>query len=147
MALLARYPDLYEYEEVLNQKCSDISISTLAKQIIKWRDLAPYFGTTRAEVEAIERDGVDENDKRRKLLYGWVTKYGDTATYCNLILTYLEAGYVEMADDVYTFIKGDILLYILINSLHIMCTGKKVQKREIPSNTAERKKKGKQVYQ
>lgn len=90
----------------LRHKCSEYSVAVLAKKIAKWRDLAFHFDMTAANAEAIEHDGVDEEDKRRKLLLRWIAKYGDEATYYNLINKLLRADEVQMADDVCHHVKG-----------------------------------------
>ena len=78
----------------------------MAGKIVDWKALAPHLGMSDAHVVAIERDGVDENDKRRKLLQRWLCHNGPDATYYKLVEAFIGAEDKNTADEICRHLAG-----------------------------------------
>ena len=78
-------------DEMLQKKCSKnhiVEISTF----IAWDKVGPRLKEiNRDDITGIDKDGHDEGDKRSKLLYLWVERNGEDATYDQMITAMLGA--------------------------------------------------------
>ena len=78
---------------VSDERCSYAHIVKISEEIDNWEELAPYFGLTEAEQQAIRVDHSHQQKiQRRKMLWKWVKKQGDKATYCELKRVFEMAG-------------------------------------------------------
>ena len=78
---------------VLGVRCSSAHIAKLSEHIEDWEELAPYFGLTEAEQQEIRAShALQYKVQKRKMLWKWVRKLGEKATYCELIKVLEEAG-------------------------------------------------------
>ena len=77
----------------LDVKCSFAHIAKFSEHIVYWEVLAPYFGLTEAEQQVIRANHAHQYEvQKRKMLWKWVRKLGDKATYRELIKVLEEAG-------------------------------------------------------
>ena len=73
--------------------CSSASIAKFSEHIVDWEELAPYFGLTEAEQQEIRASHAHQYKvQKRKMLWMWVEKLGEKATYRELIKVLDEAG-------------------------------------------------------
>ena len=86
-------------DEVLDAKCSDEHILDVSR-FLDWKGVARYLKLTESEVDAVDSDGRDEQDKRRKTLEKWMSKFAFKATYRNLIQALLDSGRGDHAEKV-----------------------------------------------
>ena len=85
---------------VLNKTCSDEHILEI-RENISWREVGQYlFPRARVRLSDIERDGHDEEEKRRLMLDVWQEREGDGATYDKLIEAMVKAGKNAQATEV-----------------------------------------------
>lgn len=86
--------------EDIDQKCADNEtiVANIAAEFSAWRDTAPYLSIKRAEIKEIERDSVNERERKLQALYMWIRKKGDEATYANLIIALDNAENMELID-------------------------------------------------
>ena len=85
---------LFNYRSpTLDVRCSSAHIAKFSERIEDWEELAPYFGLTEAEQQEIRASHADQYKiQKRKMLWKWVRKLGEKATYCELIKVLEEAG-------------------------------------------------------
>ena len=77
----------------LDVRCSSAHIAKLSEHIEDWEELAPYFGLTEAEQQEIRANHAFQYKvQKRKMLWKWVRKLGEKATYRELIKVLEEAG-------------------------------------------------------
>ena len=94
-------------KECACKKCSENFLTTkVAGIIIDWKALAPHLGMSHPDVVAIKRDGVDEDDRRKKLLQRWLQRNGPEATYYKLIEAFIGAKYKNTADKICEHLAG-----------------------------------------
>ena len=73
--------------------CSSAHIAKFSEHIEDWEELAPYFGLTEAEQQEIRASHAHQYKvQKRKMLWKWVRKLGEKATYRELIKVLEEAG-------------------------------------------------------
>ena len=77
----------------LNVRCSSAHIAKFSEHIEDWEELAPYFGLTEAEQHEIRAShALQYKVQKRKMLWKWVRKLGEKATYRELIKVLEEVG-------------------------------------------------------
>ena len=77
----------------LDQKCSYPHIAKFSEHIEDWEELAPYFDLTEAAQQEIRASHpLQYMVQKRKMLWKWVRKLGEKATYRELIKVLEEAG-------------------------------------------------------
>ena len=67
---------------------------------LDWKGAARYLKLNDSEVNAVESDGRDKQDKRHKTLHKWKSKFAFKATYRNLIQALLDSGKGDHAEEV-----------------------------------------------
>ena len=73
--------------------CSSAHIAKFSEHIVDWEELSPYFGLTEAEQQVIRASHAHQYKvQKRKMLWMWVEKLGEKATYRELIKVLEEAG-------------------------------------------------------
>ena len=76
----------------LDVRCSSAHIAKLSEHMEDWEELAPYFGLTEAEQQEIRAiHALQYKVQKRKMLWKWVRKLGEKATYRELIKVLEEA--------------------------------------------------------
>ena len=88
------------------KKCSEDFLTRVAGKIVDWKALAPHLGMTTADRVAIDRNGHDEDDKRRILLQRWLQRNGPDATYYRLIEAFVGAEDKDTADEICKHLAG-----------------------------------------
>ena len=86
-------------DEVLDAECSNKHIADVSR-FLDWRGVAQYLKLTDSDVNAVDSDGRDEQDKRHKTLEKWKSKFAFKATYRNLIQALLDSGRGDHAEEV-----------------------------------------------
>ena len=77
---------------VLDKHCSSAHITKISEHIENWQELAPYFGLTEAEEQDIRVDHAHQYKvQKHKMVWKWVRKQGDRATYRELKRVFEEA--------------------------------------------------------
>ena len=77
----------------LDERCASAHIAKFSEHIVDWEELAPYFGLTEAEQQEIRAShALQYSVQKRKMLWKWVRKLGEKATYRELIKVLEEAG-------------------------------------------------------
>ena len=76
-----------------DEKCSSAHIAKISEHIECWEELSPYFGLTSAEEKEIKFSHAHQYKvQKRKMLWKWINKQGDKATYRELKKVFEEAG-------------------------------------------------------
>ena len=83
-------------ENGTNTRCRDTHL--IARLMDNWKCLAPSFGLSGPDITAIEIDGRDEHDRRKRLLDEWIRRNGFEATNLLLVKICIKAGESELAD-------------------------------------------------
>ena len=80
-------------QTALDVRCSYPHIAKLSEHIEDWEELAPYFDLTEAAQQEIRAShALQYKIQKRKMLWKWVRKLGEKATYRELIKVLEEAG-------------------------------------------------------
>ena len=82
-----------------DETCSSVHIAKISEYIENWKELAPSFGLTPAEEEEIQMSDCNYKIQKRKMLWKWVRKQGDEATYRELKRRFEEALLVCKVDE------------------------------------------------
>ena len=85
--------------ELLDTAVGDEHIREVSR-FFQWRRVAPYLKLDDSEVEAVDFDGKNEEEKRLKSLQKWKRKFAFKATYKRLIEALLESGRADHAEEV-----------------------------------------------
>ena len=84
----------------LDKPCSLENLREIALFLESWRELAPHLGLSSAQVEAIERDGHSEQERRLKILELWIAKFAFKAKYRVLVEVLLKIGRANIAEKI-----------------------------------------------
>ena len=85
--------------ELLDNKITDEHIREVSR-FLQWRRVAPYLKLNDSEIEAVDLDGNNEEEKRYKSLLTWKRKFAFRAIYRSLIEALLECGRADHAEEV-----------------------------------------------
>ena len=90
-------------------------IAKIAREFSTWERTAPYLGLKRSKISEIKRDNAEEQFRKRATLENWQTKFGDEATYINLIKALDEDENVELIDHILDLLKErkHLAIYLL----------------------------------
>ena len=73
--------------------CNDLHIAKISEKIVKWEELAPYFGISAEEEEETRNDNPRQYRlQKRKMLWKWKQRLGNKATYSKLKECFSFAG-------------------------------------------------------
>ena len=92
--------------EKLDESISDDHLREIAIFLTSWRTVATYLGLSVNNLDAIEQEGKDEQDKRLKALQIWKSKFAFKATYRKLVEALLSVGMADVAEKVCRLLKG-----------------------------------------
>ena len=85
----------------LDTRCSEIYLGKIAENIVNWEELALEFELTQAEMEVIRNDYPFQYQvQKRAMLWKWVEKNGNKATYRALKNKFDSANLKLLADKV-----------------------------------------------
>ena len=90
-----------KYKLTLEQVNSQVTnVHLIAEHIVKWRQVAPRLRLTKPDIEAIEVNGRNEEERRKEMLDKWIQKNGSGATYQCLLKMCVEAHDKELAENI-----------------------------------------------
>ena len=92
--------------ERLNECISDDHPCEIALFLTSWRTVAPHLKLSENDLEAIERECKDEQEKRLKALQKWKGKFGFKATYRKLVEVLLSLAMADVAEKICRLLKG-----------------------------------------
>jgi len=84
----------------LDKACTREHLQDIALFLESWRTVAPHLGLSRIQVEQVERDGTEENEKRLKFLESWKGKFAFKAKYIVLVKALLKISRADQAEQV-----------------------------------------------
>ena len=99
--------------ELLDKRVSDEHIRAVSR-FLQWRKVAPYLMLDDPEIEAVELDGNNEEERRYKSLQTWKRKFAFKAVYKRLIEALLECGRADHAEKVFKLLAPQRGVYIII---------------------------------
>ena len=83
--------------DVLENEVSIDDIKKISTFLESWKLVAPYLGLSEGDVEAIDRDGKSEEEKRLLMLQRWKQALAFKATYKKLVNTLLSIKRADLA--------------------------------------------------
>ena len=86
--------------EKLNESISDDHLHEIALFLTSWQTVASKLCLSEIDQDAIEREGKNEDDKKRKVLQKWKGKFGFKATYRKLVEALLSLAKADVAEKV-----------------------------------------------
>ena len=92
--------------EKLNQCVSDEHLRAIAIFLTSWRRVAVYLDLSDNDLDDVERNWKDEQDKRLKALQIWKGKFGFKATYAKLVEALLFLSKADIAEKICHLLKG-----------------------------------------
>ena len=102
----------------LNECISDDRLCEIALFLTSWRTVAPHLKLSENDLEAIERECKDEQEKRLKALQKWKGKFAFKATYRKLVQVLLSLAMADVAEKICCLLKGiNCILCILKRTL------------------------------
>ena len=69
---------------VLQCKCSESHLATIAQSITSWKQLSPFLGLTQQDEEDIQADNSRNAERKVAMLRRWRERSGNEATYLRL---------------------------------------------------------------
>ena len=103
------------HPEKLNESISDDHLCEIALFLTAWRKVATYLGLGESDLDDVEQEGKDEQEKRLKALQKWKGKFGFKATYRKLVEVLLSLAMANVAEKVCHLLKG---MYIVSHVTH-----------------------------
>ena len=85
---------------------SDNHIREIALLLPSWRRVAEYLELTENDLDDVEQDCKDQQDKRLKALQKWKCKFGFKATYRKLVAVLLSLSRADIAGKICYLLKG-----------------------------------------
>ena len=92
----------------MDDKCTDMHISKVAKFLPKWKIIARQLGLERQQVADIDGQYHDAEEKRYEALTRWVRREGSQATYKKLYDVLCDMEEMEAAEKVAEITRGQI---------------------------------------
>ena len=90
----------------LNECISDEHLREIAIFLTSWRRVAVYLELSNNDLDDVEREWKDEQDKRLKALQKWKGKFGFKATYQKLVEVLLSLAMADVAEKVCRLLQG-----------------------------------------
>ena len=104
------------HPEQLDKCISDNHLHEIALFLTSWRRVAPHLKLSENDLEAIERERKDEQDKRLKALQKWKGKFSFKATYRKLVEVLLSLAMAHVAEKICYLLKGMYIIMSYISS-------------------------------
>ena len=82
----------------LEKPCDDNLFLALMLKIPRFKNVAPFFGFTQPEIEAIHQEYNNERSQRLHMLWQWKRKNGSNATYLALVTVFLKMEDASLAE-------------------------------------------------
>ena len=100
----------------LNESISIDHLCEIALFLTSWRTVAIYLGLNQIDLDDIEQEGKDEQDKRLKALQIWKGKFSFKATYRMLVDVLLSLAMAHVAEKVLHLLQGMYIIMSYISS-------------------------------
>ena len=97
--------------EKLNDSIIDDHLREIAIFLTSWRKVSTYLKLSKNDLDDVEQEGKDEQDKRLKALQKWKGKFGFKATYRKLVEVLLSLAMADVAEKVSGLLTGEVLSY------------------------------------
>ena len=94
------------HPEELDKCISDYHLREIALFLTSWCKVVTYLGLSESDLDAIEREGKNEQDKRLKALQKWKGKFAFKATYRMLVEVLLSLAKADVAEKICYLLKG-----------------------------------------
>ena len=104
------------HPEKLNNSISDDHLREIALFLPSWRTVATHLGFNEMDVDFIEHEGKDEQEKKLKALQMWRSKYTFKATYRRLVGVLLSLAMADVAEKICLLLKGMSIIMSYISS-------------------------------
>ena len=98
--------------EKLNDSISDDHLHEIVLFLTSWQTVASKLCLSEIDQDAIEREGKNEEDKKRKVLQKWKGKFAFKATYRNLVEALLSLSKADIAEKVCRLLPKGIIYII-----------------------------------
>ena len=106
------------HPEKLNDSISVDHLHEIAIFLTSWLRLVTYLGLSEMDVDSIEHEGKDEQEKKLKALWIWKRKFGFKATYKKLVEALVSLGMADVAEKV--CLKGMYIIMSYISSYTLL---------------------------
>lgn len=83
--------------EVLDRRLTDIELKTISDQMLQWKNKAVYLGLSDTDIENIEKNGENNEERKFLLLMTWREKRAYKASLRELILISHDRGWIDFA--------------------------------------------------
>ena len=93
----------------LNDSISDDHLRAIAIFLTSWRKVSTYLELGKNDLDDVEQEGKDEQDRRLKALQKWKGKFGFTATYRKLVGVLLSLAMADVAEKVCRLLTGTVI--------------------------------------
>ena len=98
--------------EKLNDSISHDHLRAIPSFLTSWRTVVTYLGLSKNDLDDVEQEGKDEQEKRIKALQKWKGKFGFKATYRKLVEVLLSLAMADVAENVCHLLRGICVLNI-----------------------------------
>lgn len=99
----------------LDEPCTNQHLQDIALFLKSWRTVAHHLELSNVKVDEVERDGVNEKEKKVKILESWKAKFAFKANYRMLIEALLKCEEAYQAEQVCHLLesqKGTLAVYV-----------------------------------
>ena len=103
--------------ERLNECISDDHLCKIAVFLTSWRTVTQHLKLSENDLDAIERECKDEQEKRLKALRKWKGRFAFKATYKKLVEVLLSLAMADVAEKICCLLKGNYMSCILKRTL------------------------------
>ena len=87
--------------DFLDVRCSELHLERIAEHIVNWEELVPYFNITQAEQQEIKANHLHQYKlQKREMLWKWMGKSGNGATYHCMKEIFFTAKKTILADKI-----------------------------------------------
>ena len=119
------------HPEKLNDSISHDHLREISIFLTSWCKVATYLGLSENDLDDVEQEGKDEQEKRIKALQKWKGKFGFKATYSKLVEVLLSLAMADVAENVCHLLRGMCSKHLVVH--HSTCSKKLSAWREVAS--------------
>ena len=103
------------HPEKLNDSISHDHLHAIASFLTSWCKVATYLGLSENDLDGVEQEGKDEQEKRIKALQKWKGKFGFKATYRMLVEVLLSLSKADVAENVCHLLRGMCSKHLVVH--------------------------------
>ena len=92
--------------ERLDERTTDNHLCEIALFLTSWRKVVAYLELSKIDLDDVEQEGKDEQEKRLKALQKWKSKFAFKATYRKLVDILLSLSMADIAEKVCQLLKN-----------------------------------------